>query len=114
MNPFICRVRCDSDTTELRKQFIPAVDAVQLLWKKKSCPSSINERKICNSGEAAGFLALIFRVKEAQSMMVDGSNSTYAMRYEPILVYVCSLLTISEQNKNMKVIFVFTKIVQIG
>lgn len=82
--------------------------------EEKSCPSPINERKICNSGEATGFLALIFRVKEAQSMMVDGSNSTYAMRYEPILVYVCSLLTISEQNKNMKVIFVFTEIVQIG
>lgn len=29
---------CKSDITDLRKQFIPAEDAVQFLWKKKrSC-----------------------------------------------------------------------------
>lgn len=26
---------CESDTTDLRKQFVPAEDAVQFLWKKK-------------------------------------------------------------------------------
>lgn len=31
---FVCH-SCESDTTELRKQFIPADDAVQFLWKKK-------------------------------------------------------------------------------
>lgn len=50
---FICRVRYYSDTTKLRKQFIPAGDAVQVLWKKINYSVSVNERKICNGSEDA-------------------------------------------------------------
>lgn len=67
---FICRVRCDSDTTKLRKQFIPAGDAVQVLWKKRSYSVSVNERKICNGSEDA--VLFNFDIWRERSTVSDG------------------------------------------